>query len=149
MNIWMFLSKSKLERMHMFVFFTKTTKSYIQAFLEFCQCWRVKKMWYGLNFEPLLYIGIILLVFKIEGSNPEEKDWLKSNASWSDMSLFNNFRILVWILFGSSLLSRFKEEIILETSVLSVGVVKSDSVFKSGKCHNIFSWKISLRIECL
>ena len=34
------------------------------------------------------------------------------------MSLFNNFENLVGILFGPSLLSRFKE-MILETSVLS------------------------------
>ena len=56
-----------------------------------------------INLGPFFYIGIILLVFKIEGNIPEEKDWLKRIASWSDMSLFNSFRILVEILLGPSL----------------------------------------------
>ena len=46
---------------------------------------------------------MILLVFKIEGNIPEQKDWLKRIVSWSDMSLFNSFRILVEILLGPSL----------------------------------------------
>ena len=46
----------------------------------------------------------MLLVFKTEGNIPEEKDWLKRVASWSDMSLFNSFRILIEILLGQSLL---------------------------------------------
>ena len=74
-----------------------------------------------------------MLVFKIEGNIPEEKDWLKRTASWSDMSLFNSFRILIGILLGPWLLSWFKEEIMLETSVLSVRVIKNDSIFGGGK----------------
>lgn len=53
------------------------------------------------------------------------------------MSLFNNCRIYVTILFGPSLLSRFKDKITLKTSVLPVGVIKDDSIFKGGN-HNIF-----------
>ena len=55
---------------------------------------------------------------------------MNRNASWSDMYLFNNFKILVGILFGPSLLSWFKEEIKLETPELSVGVIKNDSICK-------------------
>ena len=80
-----------------------------------------------------MYIGIILLVFKIEGNIPEEKDWLKRIASWSDMSLFNSFRILIRILLGPSLFFLFKEEIMLEISVLSVGVIKNESIFRGGR----------------
>ena len=40
---------------------------------------------------------------------------------------------MVGILFGLSLLSRFKEEIVLQTSLLSVGIIKNNSVFKSGR----------------
>ena len=43
------------------------------------------------------------MVFKIERNIPEGKDWLKRIASWSDMSLFNSFRILIGILLGPSL----------------------------------------------
>ena len=75
------------------------------------------------NIEPFLYIRIILLDFKIEGNIPEAKDWFNKNASWSDTFLFNNFKILVGILFGPLLFSRFKEEIILGTLILSVGVI--------------------------
>ena len=67
-----------------------------------------------------MYIGITLLVFETDGNIPEEKDCLKRIVSWSDMSLLNSFRILTEILLGPSLLSYFKEEIILETSELSV-----------------------------
>ena len=72
------------------------------------------------------------MVFKIEGNMPEI--WTEQNriASWSDIPLFNNL-ILVAILFGLSLLSRLKEQIILETSVLSVGLVKNDSMCKGGR----------------
>ena len=76
---------------------------------------------------------MILLFFKIEGNKTEEKDWLNRNAIWSDVSLCHNFKIIVGILFSPSLLSRFKEEIILATSVLSVRVIKNDSVFKGGR----------------
>lgn len=63
-------------------------------------------------------------VLKIEGNIVEAKNWLNKNVSWSDISLFNNFEILVGILFGPSLLSRFKEKIILKASMLSLGVIK-------------------------
>ena len=55
------------------------------------------------------------------------------NASWLNMSSFNNFRTLVGILFVPTFLFRFKEEIILETPVLSVGVSKNDLIFNGGK----------------
>ena len=45
----------------------------------------------------------------------------------------------------------FKEDIVLKTktSVLSVGVIDNDFVFKVGINQNIFSWKIWWRIEYL
>ena len=49
------------------------------------------------------------------------------------MYLFNNVKILVGTLFGPSLLSRFKQEIILETLILSVAVIKKNSIFKRRK----------------
>ena len=67
-----------------------------------------------------MYIGITLLVFETDRNIPEEKDCLKRIVSWLDMSSFNSFRILTEILLGPSLLSYFKEEIILETSEPSV-----------------------------
>ena len=45
------------------------------------------------------------------------------------MSLFNNFKILVEILFGLSLLSRFKVKK-LETLLLPIGLIKIESIFK-------------------
>ena len=42
------------------------------------------------------------------------------------MSLFSSLRILVKILYGPSLLSSSKEQIILNTSELSIGVIKND-----------------------
>lgn len=66
-----------------------------------------------------MYIGIMLMFFKIEGNIPEP--------------FFNNFRILVGMLLGPSLSSRFKEEIMLQKSVLLVGVLKNDSIFKDRK----------------
>ena len=68
------------------------------------------------------------MVFKIEGNTKEEKDWLKRIASWPDMSLFNSFRILIGILLSPSLLPWFKNDIMLETSVLSVGAIKIYSI---------------------
>ena len=70
------------------------------------------------------------MVFEIEGNIPEEKDWLKRIASWSNMSLLNHFRILIGILLVPSLLSWFKEEVMLETSLLPFGVIKNDSIFR-------------------
>ena len=59
------------------------------------------------------------LAIKVERYIPEAKDWLNKNFSWSDTTLFNNFKILVGILFGPSLFSRFKEEIIFNTISIS------------------------------
>ena len=59
------------------------------------------------------------------------------------MSLFNSFTILLGILLGSSLLSWFKEVVILEVSVLSVGIMIL--YLGLGDNENIFSWKIWLR----
>ena len=55
-----------------------------------------------------MYIGLILQVFQII---LEEKDWLNRIASWSKTSLFKSLIILVKMLVGLSLLSRFMEEI--------------------------------------
>ena len=71
----------------------------------------------------------------------EGEDWLNRNTNWSDMSLFDNFRILLGILLGPSHLSRFKKEMILEASVLSIGVIKMIQYSKAGGNHNISSWK--------
>ena len=60
------------------------------------------------------------------------------------MSLFNSFTILLGILLGSSLLSWFKEVVILEVSVLSVGIIMILYLGLGGN-ENIFSWKIWLR----
>lgn len=59
-----------------------------------------------------------------------------------DISLFNNFRVLVEILVGPLLLPEFNEEIKLKISVLSLGVIKNDSVFKAEGNQCIFSWKV-------
>ena len=53
------------------------------------------------------------------------------------MSLFNSFRILVGILLGPSL-SWFKGKTMLETSVLSVGVITNDSIFKGTRYSKYF-----------
>ena len=41
--------------------------------------------------------------------------------------VFNSFKILAGILCGPSIVPRFKGEIILETSILSVGFIKNDN----------------------
>ena len=48
------------------------------------------------------------------------------------MSLFNNFKIIVGILFGPLLLPLFKEQMILEILVATAGVIKKDSIFQGG-----------------
>lgn len=58
---------------------------------------------------------------------------MKRIDRWSNVSLFINLRILVEIMLRPSLLSRFKEEIILGTSVSSVVVIKNDLIFKGWK----------------
>ena len=68
------------------------------------------------DFERFLCIGIILLVFKIAGNNPEEKDLLNKNASWSDMSLFANFKILEFAFLKGL-------ETVTLLSVITVGIV--------------------------
>ena len=79
-------------------------------------CWKLNWREYkSLLTLSLFYIYIRIIfkqVFKIERKNPEEKGCLNRKASWSDMSLFNNLRILV---------QRFKE-VVLETSVLSIKI---------------------------
>ena len=42
-------------------------------------------------------MGIILLVFKIEGNIPENKDWWKRIASWSEMR-----EVIIIFFFGKS-----------------------------------------------
>ena len=46
---------------------------------------------------------------------------------------FNGIRILVGIMFAQSLLSGFKEEMILKISSISVGIIKNDSIYKGGR----------------
>ena len=69
-------------------------------------------------FKPFFYVGMTSL-FRIEGNDTKEKDRLNRNAIWCDMFLFNNFKIIVVILFSPS--------------VLPVGVIKNDSIFKGGR----------------
>ena len=80
-----------------------------------------------------MYIGIILLLFRIEGNIPEAKKIGGARMSFGQMSLFHTFKFLIGILFGQSFLSCFKKEIISETSILSVGAIKKDSVFTGGR----------------
>lgn len=82
------------------------------------------------GFFGFLDIGIILLVFKIERNNQKEKDVPNRNTGWSDMPLFNDFKILVETLFGPLFLPGFNTKE-LETLVLSVGLIKI----------TIFFWK--------
>ena len=97
-----------------------------------------------------MYIGIILLVFKTEGNVPEEKDWLKGIASWSNTSLCISITISIGILLGPSFLPSFKDEKRLETLVPLAGVLYLEFYLEQyqtlylgvGGNHNIFSWKI-------
>ena len=82
------------------------------------------------NSEPFLYIGIILLIFKIEGNIPEENDWLKKIASWSYTALFNSFRILVGILLGPSLI--YGKDNVGNFSTISWSY-KNYSIFRGGR----------------
>ena len=54
---------------------------------------------------------------------PDERHWLKREASWLYISLFESLRTLAGILFGLTVLW-FREEIMLETSLQSVGEVQ-------------------------
>ena len=56
------------------------------------------------------------------------------------MPLFNDFKILVEILFGPSLLSGFKAKE-FEALVFSVGLIKIDSIFKSRRQSQYFFGK--------
>ena len=113
---------------------------YPQVFLEFCQHQRVKKLVYSLNI--LVYSLFCILVLFFWCSTVKEIFLRKNRIAYRSMFLFSNFRIVVGILFGSRILSRFKEEKILETSVLSVGLIRDNSIFRAGKCDrglNIYS----------
>ena len=61
------------------------------------------------------------------GSIPDESDRLKREATWLDTSLFKNLNILVRILFRLTALWLFREEMMLETSLQSVGEIKHES----------------------
>ena len=61
------------------------------------------------------------------GSIPDESDRLKREATWLDTSLFKNLSVLVGILFRPTVLWLFREEIMLETSLQSVGEIKHES----------------------
>ena len=71
-----------------------------------------------------MFTGIILIVFKIEENIPKKNDRLKKISNCCNIVLlFKSFINLVGILLDPLLLPKFKEEIMLETSILSAGVV--------------------------
>ena len=67
------------------------------------------------------------------GNIRDESDKLKKEAIWLDISLLKSLRILLEILFGPTVFWLFREEMMLETSLQSVGEIKSESVFAGGR----------------
>ena len=58
-------------------------------------------LWFEyLSFESFLSIVVTLLVPKIVGKEPHEKEGLNKTANWSDISFFISFKILIGILSG-------------------------------------------------
>ena len=86
---------------------------------------------YSLSYISISRILSVLVVADL-GQEKETK-CLKRIARWSDLYLFCSSRILVGILFGSLLLSSFKEEMLLKTSELPVRVIKNDSILTCGR----------------
>ena len=64
---------------------------------------------------------------------PDKRDRLKREASRLDMYLFKSLRILVGKLFGPTVLWLFREEIMLESPLETVGEVKSETLFVGGR----------------
>ena len=71
-------------------------------------------------------MGITSAVFKRLGHIPEEEERLKISTRFVEMSFFDNFNILVGILFEPEDLLLLREDIMEITSSLSVGVIKKD-----------------------
>ena len=61
------------------------------------------------------------------------------------MSLLSNFRILVGIPFGPSLLCRFKDELILKTSKISVDVIKNVSMLSGERWSKCFFFENGMK----
>ena len=70
----------------------------------------ISKLDDNLNILSSSWITAILLVFKMPENVPDESDRLKKEASWLDVCLFKNLRILVGILFSSAASWTEKEE---------------------------------------
>ena len=64
---------------------------------------------------------------------PYRKDRLMRASLFDIKSLLKHFRIMVGILFGYTALWIFREEKMLEISFQSVGEIKNDSLFSSGR----------------
>ena len=73
------------------------------------------------------------MIFKIVGNIPFDNERLNRSASWYDISLFKSFRILFGMLFGPTALLSFRDNIISDTSVLSVGVIKNEFMLIWGR----------------
>ena len=67
------------------------------------------------------------------GNIRDESDKLKREGIWLDMSLFKSLRILLGILFGPTVLWLFKEVMMLDTSLQSVGEIKNESLSAGGR----------------
>ena len=64
---------------------------------------------------------------------PREKERLKSSVNWDETSLINNLRILVGILFGLIAFEGLTDNIILLTSISSVGLRKKEFILIGGR----------------
>ena len=91
MSGWMLLSETKLKRVNKFISFKDCIKPIIhdsfEDFINFLwkQNWSI--LW-TISFFSFLWIGILVLVFKMFGNMPDESDRFKRGASWLDISLF-------------------------------------------------------------
>ena len=73
-----------------------------------------------------------LPVFNINGKTPLEKERLKSWVNWDEISLINNLRILVGILFGHIAFEGLRDNMIFLTSILLVGLRKKAFILIRG-----------------
>ena len=70
---------------------------------------------------------------------PDESDRLNRETTWLNIFLFKSLRISVGILFGSTVLWLFREEMMLKPSLKAVGEIKNESLFLGGrKSKNCF-----------
>ena len=86
-----------------------------------------------ISFESFLWIGVTLLIFKIDGKTPDENERLNNSVNWNEISLLSNLRTLVGMLFGPFAFSGLRDEIISDTSVLSVGDTKKEFTLILGR----------------